>query len=164
MQLIVLFVLHMCLVLFTQPVMAQPLPSAATSAATRIAPADWAGVVKVAVGSVTAERRGQMVTLAVGDRVFALDKIMTGKDSRAAITLRDDTLISFGANSQVLLREFNFDPGTQSGSMVINVLRGLTAFVSGLVAKSSPVAMQVATPTATMGVRGTEFIVEVDQE
>ncbi len=163
MRLNVLFVLHICLLLLTQPVMAEPLPPP-TPAEARIAPVDWAGVVKVAVGNVAAERRGQMVPLVVGDRVYALDKITTGKDSRAAITLRDDTLISCGASSQVVLKEFNFDAGTQSGGLVVNILRGVTAFVSGLIAKSSPQAMQVATPTATLGIRGTEFIVEVDGE
>lgn len=135
-----------------------------TLAPAALAPVEWAGLVKAAVGVVSAERDGKIVPLAVGDRVYARDKIITGKDSRAAITLRDDTLISCGANSQLVLKEFSFDPGTQSGGLVVNILRGVTAFVSGLVAKSSPQAMKVTTPTSTIGIRGTEFIVEVDEE
>jgi len=123
--------------------------------------AEWAGTVKAAVGTVTVEREGKSLPLAVGDKVFPQDKLITGKDSRVAVTLRDDTLISGNSETQVVINEFAFNPATQSGSVVVSVLRGLTAFVSGLVAKSSPSAMRVSTPTATLGIRGTKFIVEV---
>lgn len=123
--------------------------------------AEWAGTVKAAVGTVTVEREGKSLPLAVGDKVFPQDKLITGKDSRVAVTLRDDTLISGNSETQVVINEFAFNPATQNGSVVVSVLRGVTAFVSGLVAKSSPSAMRVSTPTATLGIRGTEFIVEV---
>ena len=124
--------------------------------------AEWAGTVKATEGTVMVERRGERIPLGIGDRVFPQDKLMTGKDSRVAVTLRDDTLISSGANAQVVISEFVFNPTTQSGGIVVSVLRGVSAFVSGLVAKSSPTAMRVTTPTATLGIRGTEFIVDLD--
>lgn len=122
---------------------------------------DWVGTVKAVGGSVAVERAGQRLPLALGDKVFAGDRIVTGRDSRVAVTLRDDTLISGGADSQLRIDEFEFVPATQKGSVVVAVLRGVSAFVSGLVAKSAPDAMRVATPTATLGIRGTEFIVDV---
>lgn len=125
---------------------------------------DWAGVVKTAQGHVSVERVGQLHPLNVGDRVYARDKLVTGKDGQVGVTLRDDTLVSAGPNSRVGIAEFSFEPTTQNGGMMISVLRGVTAMVSGLVAKSNPAAMRVTTPTATMGIRGTEFIVEVDGE
>lgn len=124
--------------------------------------AEWAGTVKAAEGTVMVERRGERTPLGTGDRVFPQDKLITGKDSRVAVTLRDDTLISSGANAQVVISEFAFNPTTQSGGIVVSVLRGVSAFVSGLVAKTSPTAMRVTTPTATLGIRGTEFIVDLD--
>ena len=123
---------------------------------------DWAGTVKAVQGTVTLERGGAPLPVKVGDKLLQKDKLVTGKDSRVAATLRDDTLISVGAQSQVAVNEFAFDPATQAGSVFISVLRGVTAMVSGLVVKANPLAMRVTTPTATIGIRGTEFIVEVD--
>ena len=123
---------------------------------------EWAGTVKAVNGTATVDRGGKVLPLNLGDKVFAGDKLATGKDSHMALTLSDDTLISTGANSQLVLNEFTFNASTQEGSMFISVLRGVSAMVSGLVAKANPDAMRVGTPNATMGIRGTEFIVEVD--
>ena len=136
----------------------------AVFAASAIAADDWAGTVKAAIGAVAVERDGKAIPINVGDKVMPKDKLVTGKDSRIAVTLRDDTLISTGANSQLALSEFTFDPATQAGSLFVSVLRGVTAMVSGLVAKTNPHAMLITTPTATCGIRGTEFIVEVEGE
>lgn len=123
--------------------------------------AEWAGTAKAVSGSVNVERAGQQLPVAVGDRLYPQDKLMTGRDGRLAVTLRDDTRISLSANTQLIVSEFAFNPSTQSGGVVVSVLKGVSAFVSGLVAKSSPSAMKVTTPTATLGIRGTEFVVDL---
>jgi len=123
--------------------------------------AEWAGTVKAMNGTVQVERNGQQSPLSVGDKLYPLDKVITARDSHVAITLRDDTLISGSANTQLVINEFAFNPSTQNGGVVISVVKGIAAFVSGLVAKSSPTAMRVTTPTATLGIRGTEFIVDL---
>jgi hypothetical protein len=125
---------------------------------------EWAGMVKTAVGAVKVERGGMAQEVNVGDKLLPRDKLVTGKDGRVGVTLRDDTLIAAGPNSQLALNEFAFDAATQNGNVVVSVLRGVTAMVSGLVAKTNPQAMRVTTPTSTLGIRGTEFIVEVEGE
>lgn len=125
---------------------------------------EWAGTVKAFTGTAVVERGGKVLPLSLGDKVFPGDKLVSGKGSRIAVTLRDDTLISTGANSQLALKEFSFNATTQEGSLFVSVLRGVTAMVSGLVAKANPQAMRVTTPAATVGIRGTEFIVEVGSE
>jgi hypothetical protein len=135
-----------------------------TLVATAATAEEWAGTVKAASGAVSVERGGKAQPLNVGDKVMPADKLITGQDSRVAVTLRDDTLISAGANSQIAVKEFAFDPATQGGHMLISVLRGVTAMVSGLLVRTNPNAMRVTTPTATIGIRGTEFIVEVEGE
>jgi len=125
---------------------------------------EWAGIVKAVKGTVTVERDGKILPLRLGDKVFPEDRLICGDSSHIAVTLRDDTLISTGANSQLALKKFVFNASTQEGNILVSVLRGVTAMVSGLVAKTNPNAMQVTTPTATIGIRGTEFIVEVDSE
>lgn len=125
---------------------------------------EWAGTVKAAKGTTTVERDGKLIPLLLGDKVYSGDKLISGKTSRIAVTLRDDTLISLGADSKITLNKFAYDASTQEGNLLVSVLRGVTAMVSGLVAKANPNAMQVTTPTATAGIRGTEFIVEVESE
>lgn len=121
-----------------------------------------AGLVKTLQGTATAQREGKAVPLAVGDRVLAGDRISTGPSSFAGITLKDDTLISSGPNSSLVLDRFNFEPRTHSGNMLISISRGVTSFVTGLLARSNSQQVAFRTQTATIGIRGTEFIVEVE--
>ena len=123
-----------------------------------------AGLVKTAQGTVTAQRDGKPVALAVGDSVRAGDRISTGQSSFAGITLRDDTLISTGPNSSLVLDRFRFEPGTHEGNMLISISRGVASFVTGLLARNNSQQVGFRTKTATIGIRGTEFIVDVEGE
>jgi hypothetical protein len=69
-----------------------------------------------------------------------------------------------GVNSQLPLNEFTFDPTIHDSNLLVTVLGGVTAMISGLIVRENPHAMRVNTPTATIGIRGTEFIVEVKDE
>ncbi len=122
---------------------------------------EWAGTIKGVAGTAAVEREDKVIPLNLGDKVFSGDKLISGTNSGIAVTLRDDTLISTGPDSQLVLKEFSFNPATQEGNLFLSVLRGVAAMASGLVARANPRAMRVTTPTATMGIRGTEFIVEV---
>lgn len=121
-----------------------------------------AGMVKTAQGTVTAQRDGKPVPLAVGDSVRAGDRITTGESSFAGITLRDDTLISTGPSSSLILDRFKFEPRTHEGNMLISISRGVASFITGLLARNNSQQVGFRTKTATIGIRGTEFIVEVD--
>jgi hypothetical protein len=122
---------------------------------------EWAGTIKSASGSVSVERNGRATPIALGDRVMPADTLVTGKDGRLSITLRDDTLISIGTDTRVALSEFSFTPSTNEGSLWLSVQRGVAAIASGLIARFNPKAMRVSTPSALLGIRGTEFVVEV---
>ena len=61
------------------------------------------------------------------------------------------------------LERFEFDPTTSEGRFDARLRRGTLAVVSGRIAKKSPQAMTVRTPSAVLGVRGTEFVVSVDE-
>jgi len=128
--------------------------------------ADPAGTVKTAQGTFFVERAaagGASATLPlhVGDAVQEGDRLETGQDGAAGITLRDDSLVSLGPNSAFELQRFSFDPSSNRGTFIGEVLRGAMMFVTGLVARTSPSSMKISTPTATIGIRGTEFIVDV---
>lgn len=119
-----------------------------------------AGTVKTAKGSVVVERVGQKQAVAVGAPVFAADRIVTGADGAVGITLRDNTMLSAGPNSTLELNKFAYDPTTHAGTLDASVKRGTLGVISGKIAKATPANVRFATPTVTLGVRGTEFIIE----
>lgn len=100
----------------------------------------------------------------VGSAVYAGDRIVTRAQSGVGITLADGTLLAVGPNSAVTIRTFEFDTTTRQGSLLMDVARGTMRMVSGLIARNDPRAISINTPTATIGIRGTDFVVEVDDE
>jgi hypothetical protein len=127
------------------------------------AAADYAGVVKTSRGSAAVERAGAKIALAPGSRVNQGDRIVTGSDGFLGITMRDDTLLTLGPGSILALDTYGFDPKTHDGNFLATLTRGVLSVVTGLIAKRSPDAFAVKTRISTMGVRGTEFIVEANE-
>lgn len=118
------------------------------------------GTFKTVQGDVTVVRGNVRSAAVVGDGLRIADRVLTGDASAAAITLRDGTVLSIGADSSVDLAEFQFNPTTHDGHVLISLLRGSLRVVTGLIAKLKPEQVKVKTPTTVIGVRGTDFIVE----
>jgi hypothetical protein len=116
------------------------------------------GRVKTVKGTVYIERAGQREVALVGTGVRQADTLVTGPDGAVGVTLSDDTLLSAGPNSILVIERFVYD-GNQPGSIEAALTKGTLAVVSGRIAKQAPDAMRVKTPSAILGVRGTEFVV-----
>jgi hypothetical protein len=119
------------------------------------------GQIKVAKGQVTIERGGQALPGEVGARLQAADVLKTGADGSVGITMSDNSLLSAGPNSILVLDRYAFDPTTSQGQFDASLQKGSLAVISGRIAKQSPDAMKVRTPSSILGVRGTEFVVSV---
>jgi hypothetical protein len=117
------------------------------------------GQVKISKGSVSIERAGQTLRGDAGTKLQDSDVIRTGSDGSVGITMTDNSLLSAGPNSVLALDRYDFDSTTNAGRFDASLQRGTLAVVSGRLAKQSPDAMTVRTPSATLGVRGTEFVV-----
>jgi hypothetical protein len=122
--------------------------------------ADQAGMIKVAKGAVTLDRNGQQMIVSAGMPVLTGDRVITGEDGLIGITLRDNTLLSAGPKSILVLNSFTFNEATHGGSLDASLKRGTLSVVSGKLAKNSPGAVKFRTPAAILGVRGTEFVVD----
>ncbi|NRR34343.1 FecR domain-containing protein [Oxalobacteraceae bacterium] len=120
-----------------------------------------AGTVKTSKGTAAIERAGRKFPAAPGAAVLGSDQIVTGADGSVGVTLRDETLLSVGPNSKVWLEKFAFDSTTHEGALNATVKRGTMAVISGKLSKQSPSAVQFRTPSAILGVRGTEFLIDV---
>src|SRR5262245_8873838 len=139
---------------------ALPLLRAAASSA--FAQIQAAGRVKIATGAVSIVRQGSPIAARVGDLVWEGDTLRTGADGQLGVTLKDDSRISLGPNSEARLDRFLFAPATQGVGFGLTVLRGLLAYISGRIAKLSPNSVRLETPSAILGVRGTEMVIRVD--
>ena len=121
------------------------------------------GQIKVAKGQVSVDRSGQVLAGSIGMRLEVADVVKTGPDGSVGITMNDNSLLSAGPNSILALERFEFDPTTSQGRFDTQLQRGTLAVVSGRIAKQSPQALTVRTPSAALGVRGTEFVVSADE-
>lgn len=121
------------------------------------------GQVKVSKGSVQLQRGAERVAAPLGTGVRLGDVVVTGADGSAGITFTDNSLVSVGPNSVFAIDKYRFDTTTHAGEFEGNLRQGRLAAVSGKMVKQSPEAMKIRTPSAIMGVRGTEFVVQVDE-
>jgi len=120
--------------------------------------------VKNVSGKVTIVHANANLSAKTGDFLYEKDVIETGDDGTIGITFSDNTMMSTGPDSEVALDQYQFDSSNFHGSMLTNLQKGTLAMVSGDIARSTPGAMKVRTPTAILGVRGTRFVVQVTGE
>ena len=121
--------------------------------ATTTAPAEAIGKIEKVVGIVNVVRNGVAVVLHVGDAVYKSDVIQTGSGSSCGISFPDGTALNLIANTRMALNDYSYDPSGTSNSALFSLVEGTFAFVAGKVAHTGD--MQIATPVATMGIRGT---------
>lgn len=118
------------------------------------------GLFKTMEGDVTLLRDGRSQPALPGGALREGDRIVTGRNSAAAVVLNDGTVVSVGPNSSVDMTHYIFDPTTQNGSLLLNLLQGTVRMVTGIMGKTNPELIRLTTPTTVVGVRGTDFIVE----
>lgn len=129
------------------------------------AAAGWAadaGEIKTVQGAAHIERGTQRIAARAGMPVRESDRLVTGEDGAMGVTFADNSLLSIGPNSVLAIDRYVFDSTTNGGRFDSTLSKGSLTAVSGKLVKQSPEAMRVRTPSAIMGVRGTEFAVRVD--
>jgi hypothetical protein len=146
--------------------MRQVFAAAAVASILAVAGTAWAndvGQVKTAKGTVHVERDGKRLPASVGMPIRQSDALVTGADGSVGVTFSDNSLLSTGPNSVLVVDRYSFDSTTHAGRFDASLKKGTLAVVSGKMVKHSPDAMKVRTPAAIMGVRGTEFVVQVEE-
>jgi hypothetical protein len=122
------------------------------------APPDSIGKIEKVVGDVSVVRNGVTVALHVGDAVFKSDVVQTGASSSCGISFPDGTALNLVANTRMALNDYAFDANSNSNGALFTLVEGTFAFVAGKVAHQGD--MKIATPVATMGIRGTTGVVQ----
>jgi VCBS repeat-containing protein len=113
-------------------------------------------------GNATAIRNGVSIILNQGDTVNKGDVVQSGSDSTLGITFIDGTVFGLASNAKMVLNEMVYDPNSTDNKSLLSLVQGTISFVAGATAKKGD--MKVDTPVATMGIRGTAVLVEIDFE
>ena len=91
------------------------------------------------------------------------DAIVTA-NARAGITFRDNTRVQMTEQSKLIIDTFVYDPAaSDAGKLSMKAAFGTVKYASGQIARSNPQEVKIETPTASIGVRGTDFTMTVDE-
>ena len=98
--------------------------------------------------------------LKVGSVIYSGDTLQTDDDSRINMRFLDKTFFTLGPDAKMKIDSFDESEDAEV-SFGASILQGAFRFVSGLLSKQKPEAMNVQITTATIGVRGTHVAGEV---
>jgi hypothetical protein len=121
------------------------------------------GWVKNVSGEASVSSNGVVVKAEPGTPVMQGSVLMTGAKSTMGVTFKDETLMSFGPNTQLSVEEYLYAPAQGKLSLVGKLAKGTLNYISGMIAKLQPDAVAVNTPVGIIGVRGTQFVVKVEE-
>jgi hypothetical protein len=132
------------------------LPGAAAAA---ISDQITVGNTKVIVRTVIGSFEGDLRVLQLEDDVYHNELIETEEESATQLVFLDETTLTLGPNSTVVLDSFVYDPDPTQASFVMTATKGIFRFASGKLPKN---AYRLHTPAATIGIRGTVLAFSIE--
>lgn len=123
------------------------------------------------IGSITEFKGGGQIKRGVkatpaakGSGVEKMDTVSTNSQGRFRITFNDATTVNITENSRLLIDDFIYDGGGKAkGKLGLRVALGTVRYTSGAIAHGNAKGVNIRTPTATIAVRGTDFVMSVDE-
>lgn len=125
--------------------------------------ASGVGSVKNVDGQAWIVRGEEKMLVQPGNRLFINDILKTGNDGALGVILHDDTIISMGPVSEMVLAEFLFQPELGKFALLTKFIKGTFTYLSGVMAKIAPESVKVETPVGMVAVRGTHFLIKVEE-
>lgn len=125
---------------------------------------DAIGYVKTVTGQALVITAGQSVKALPGTAVLLGSLLKTGRAASMGVTFKDDTVMSFGPETELTVDEYLYAPAQDRLKLGARLGKGTLNYLSGVIAKLKPDAVQIKTPTGIIGVRGTRFVVTVEEE
>jgi hypothetical protein len=130
--------------------------------ATEVQAQQHAGFIKKLSGEVTIHRSDTIVEAHAGIQLISSDKLITNDKSYASIMFTDGTTITVGPGTEFDINSYQFEPDVEAYSFSMYLKKGSAIYNSGKIGKLSPESVDISTPRASVGVRGTRFIIEVN--
>lgn len=114
-------------------------------------------------GTAVIKRGKETITIAKGTAVESNDKVET-KNGVVNIKFKDNTTVKVTENSALVIDDFVYDPKNAAGGKIsLKAAAGTVRYVSGNIAHNNPNSVKINTPTAAIAVRGTDFVMSVDE-
>jgi hypothetical protein len=125
----------------------------------------WAdiGSITELSGSAIIKRGKETITVVKGTTVATNDKIET-KNGKVRIIFKDNTNVQVTEHSSLVIDDFVYDPKNAAGGKLnLKAAAGTVRYASGAIAGANPNAVNIKTPTAAIAVRGTDFVMAVNE-
>lgn len=126
-----------------------------------LARADIGSVTELS-GTAIIKRGKDTITISKGTVVAMNDKVET-KNGKVKIVFKDNTTVNVTESSSLVIDDFVFDPKSGAGKLALKATSGTVRYVSGNIAANNPNAVNIKTPTAAIAVRGTDFVMSVNE-
>ena len=127
-----------------------------------ISAAELAGIVERMQGSAQIISLGGQKSLQVKSEVLQGDQITTASDAEILLRMTDGTVLAIRPNTNLIVSEYHFDNKDSSrDNFLMKLVKGGLRTVTGAIGKKNPQKVRFNTPTATIGIRGTDFEVAV---
>lgn len=121
------------------------------------------GYIKTITDQTTISDGGNVIQAGLGSPVHAGSLIKTDEHGSTGLTLKDNTILSIGPNTELHIEAYQFEPQHEKLQLSANLLKGTLHYISGVIAKLKPEAVTVKTPTGVIAVRGTRFLVKIEE-
>lgn len=125
---------------------------------------DSIGYVKTVKGGAFVIDGGKPVRAAPGTPIRMGNTLKTGPDGSMGVTFKDNTVMSFGPDTALTVDEYLYAPGNDNLKFGTTVSKGSLQVVSGVIARLKPNSVRMKTPTGTIGIRGTRYLVRVEPQ
>lgn len=121
------------------------------------------GYVKTVVGEAWITTLGQRVKAELGTAVMIGSLIKTQPAASLGVTFKDNTVMSFGPDTEMTVDDYIYAPAQGQLKLATRMSKGTLNYVSGVIAKMNPEAVSIKTPLGLIGVRGTQFLLQVEE-
>ncbi|MEK6592462.1 MAG: hypothetical protein AABZ67_05195 [Pseudomonadota bacterium] len=121
------------------------------------------GFVKTVSGDALLIDAGKYVIAKVGAPVKSGNVLKTGANGTMGVTFKDNTVMSFGPDTELTLDEYLYAPGKGDLKFGASMSKGTLQVVSGVIARLKPESAVLKTPAGIIAMRNAHFLVKIDQ-
>ena len=113
-------------------------------------------------GEISRQNSEDSLTAELSSDIFSFDDVRTG-NGRLAIEFLDESVVKLTEHSKLVIDEFIYDPDPAKSKLALNMASGTARFITGKLGLINKENISIKTPTASIGIRGTDFTATVDE-
>jgi len=113
-------------------------------------------------GEISRQNSEDSLTAELSSDIFSFDDVRTG-NGRLAIEFLDQSVVKLTEHSKLVIDEFIYDADPSKSKLALNMASGTARFITGKLGLINKKNISIKTPTASIGIRGTDFTATVDE-